>query len=355
MRVVDTPPAMAAPAAMRAAGHDQRLVLVDPKPHPRGAALHHAHGRRPDELSGDEGPELPRHRPADRHRHGLAAGRLARAARDRRRPQAREPDRDAAGRQAHLHHGAGRPARRTTVEFRLEKPTQEAVDDVRDAVSRVRSDLPADLRDPVISKLRPRRLADPHLHGGVEPDGRRGAFLVRRRHRHAHAARGARRRRGDAGRRRDARGPRRARPGAPARAARHGGRHLAPAAPEPARELGRAHRRRRRRAVGAHDRHRADGGRAGADGDQPERRPAHPPRPGRARPRHRGREALGGLSRRQAGRRLRDRAHARRRRGRGRRRRAGGARDAQEERSRASRSPRPSTSSSRSSRTTKAR
>jgi multidrug efflux pump subunit AcrB len=40
-----------------------------------------------------------------------------------------------------------------SVEFRLEKPTQEAVDDVRDAVSRVRSDLPADLRDPVISKM----------------------------------------------------------------------------------------------------------------------------------------------------------------------------------------------------------
>ncbi|MBK1615696.1 RND transporter [Rubrivivax gelatinosus] len=40
-----------------------------------------------------------------------------------------------------------------TVEFRLEKPTQEAVDDVRDAVARVRSDLPADLRDPVIQKV----------------------------------------------------------------------------------------------------------------------------------------------------------------------------------------------------------
>ena len=39
-----------------------------------------------------------------------------------------------------------------TVEFRLEKPTQEAVDDVRDALSRIRSDLPGDLRDPVISK-----------------------------------------------------------------------------------------------------------------------------------------------------------------------------------------------------------
>jgi multidrug efflux pump subunit AcrB len=40
-----------------------------------------------------------------------------------------------------------------TVEFRLEKPTQEAVDDVRDAVSRIRSDLPADLRDPVIARV----------------------------------------------------------------------------------------------------------------------------------------------------------------------------------------------------------
>jgi multidrug efflux pump subunit AcrB len=40
-----------------------------------------------------------------------------------------------------------------TVEFRLEKPTQEAVDDVRDAVTRVRADLPGDLRDPVISKV----------------------------------------------------------------------------------------------------------------------------------------------------------------------------------------------------------
>ncbi|WP_326539023.1 efflux RND transporter permease subunit [Pseudorhodoferax sp.] len=40
-----------------------------------------------------------------------------------------------------------------TVEFRLEKPTQEAVDDVRDAVARIRSDLPGDLRDPTIAKV----------------------------------------------------------------------------------------------------------------------------------------------------------------------------------------------------------
>lgn len=40
-----------------------------------------------------------------------------------------------------------------TAEFRLEKPVQEAVDDVRSAVARVRADLPADLRDPIINKL----------------------------------------------------------------------------------------------------------------------------------------------------------------------------------------------------------
>jgi multidrug efflux pump subunit AcrB len=40
-----------------------------------------------------------------------------------------------------------------TSEFRLEKPVQEALDDVRSAVSKIRADLPDDLRDPVITKL----------------------------------------------------------------------------------------------------------------------------------------------------------------------------------------------------------
>ena len=40
-----------------------------------------------------------------------------------------------------------------TAEFRLEKPVQEALDDVRSAVSRVRADLPGDLRDPVVTRL----------------------------------------------------------------------------------------------------------------------------------------------------------------------------------------------------------
>jgi multidrug efflux pump subunit AcrB len=40
-----------------------------------------------------------------------------------------------------------------TAEFRLEKATQEALDDVRSAVQSVRSDLPADLREPAVSKI----------------------------------------------------------------------------------------------------------------------------------------------------------------------------------------------------------
>lgn len=40
-----------------------------------------------------------------------------------------------------------------TAQFRLEKPGQEALDDVRSAVSKVRADMPADLRDPVVTKL----------------------------------------------------------------------------------------------------------------------------------------------------------------------------------------------------------
>ncbi|MEI8158289.1 MAG: efflux RND transporter permease subunit, partial [Burkholderiales bacterium] len=40
-----------------------------------------------------------------------------------------------------------------TAEFRLEKSGQEALDDVRSAVSRIRGDLPSDVRDPIVNKL----------------------------------------------------------------------------------------------------------------------------------------------------------------------------------------------------------
>ena len=40
-----------------------------------------------------------------------------------------------------------------TAEFRMEKPVQEAVDDVRSAIQSVRADLPSDLRDPIVQKI----------------------------------------------------------------------------------------------------------------------------------------------------------------------------------------------------------
>jgi len=40
----------------------------------------------------------------------------------------------------------------TTVEFILEKPISDAVNDVRDAVARVKADMPAELRDPSVTK-----------------------------------------------------------------------------------------------------------------------------------------------------------------------------------------------------------
>ncbi|MFM1887354.1 MAG: hypothetical protein RL026_2511 [Pseudomonadota bacterium] len=41
----------------------------------------------------------------------------------------------------------------TMVEFELDKPVEVALDDVRDAVSRIRADLPEDLEEPVISRV----------------------------------------------------------------------------------------------------------------------------------------------------------------------------------------------------------
>ncbi len=41
----------------------------------------------------------------------------------------------------------------TTVLFRIEKPTEEAVQDTKDAIDKIRSELPADIEEPVVSKI----------------------------------------------------------------------------------------------------------------------------------------------------------------------------------------------------------
>jgi multidrug efflux pump subunit AcrB len=53
----------------------------------------------------------------------------------------------------HVYTKIGQGLAIVTVEFRLEKPTQEALDDVRDAISRVRADLPAALDEPVVTRV----------------------------------------------------------------------------------------------------------------------------------------------------------------------------------------------------------
>ena len=51
-----------------------------------------------------------------------------------------------------------------TCEFRIEKPIQEALDEIRSAVNLARSDLPNDLLEPVVKKLAGRCWLSPSLH-----------------------------------------------------------------------------------------------------------------------------------------------------------------------------------------------
>ena len=205
-----------------------------------------------------------------------------------------------------------------TVEFRLEKPVQEAVDDVRDAVSRIRSDLPGDLQDPVIGRLSvagapiltytvaSQRMDDEALSWFVDNTVARAMLAVR--------GVGAVARVGGVTRE--------------VRVELDPTRMLAlgATAAEISRQLrqtqqeasgGRARRHRRHRAVGVHHRHRAVGRGTGGARHCAFRRPPHPPRPGSDRVRHGRRAALGGAARRPAGGELRDHAQPRRRRGRG--------------------------------------
>lgn len=59
-----------------------------------------------------------------------------------------------------------------TVEFILEKQLAEAVNDVRDAVARVRADLPSDLRDPTVTKTSTAGRVVLTFTASANPDGR---------------------------------------------------------------------------------------------------------------------------------------------------------------------------------------
>ncbi|MDO8413605.1 MAG: efflux RND transporter permease subunit, partial [Gallionellaceae bacterium] len=57
------------------------------------------------------------------------------------------------GQVKHIHSNISDGLAIVTIEFDLEKDNSEAVNDVRDAISRVRGDLPGDIKDPIISKV----------------------------------------------------------------------------------------------------------------------------------------------------------------------------------------------------------
>ena len=231
----------------------------------------------------NEDPAVPGHRPADGHR---SPRRCPARARRRWRPTSRASSRTRS-RRCRASSTSTRwcsPARSTiTVEFRLEVPTQEAVDGVRDAVSRVRSSLPGDLRDPVVSKVN--LAGSPILTYTVASsrmDDEALSWFVDNTVAQAPALACAASARSSRGRRRP-RGARRARPGAMLA--------LGATAADISRQLrqtqqeasGGPRRRRRRRAVGAHHRHGPVRRGARADGHRPLRRPPRAARPDRAR------------------------------------------------------------------------
>ena len=236
-----------------------------------------------------------------------------------------------------------------TVEFRLEKPTQEALDDVRAAVQRVRGDLPGALRDPVVGKIdlagapiltytvASSRMDDEALSWFVDNEVTKAVLAVRGVGSVARVGGVTREVRVEID------------PAQAAGAERHRRRHLAPAAQRAAGRLAAGVPTSAAcRAVGAHHRH-------GAERAELARMEVPLSDGRRIRldqvatvMRHRGRTAQRRTAERQAGGRLRGGALARRRRsrrGRRRARRAGEAARAQQPRP--ARSPRPSTSSTR--------
>ena len=80
----------------------------------------------------------------------------------------------------------------TTITFRLETDTDRALNDVKDAVTRIRGDLPRSIDEPMIQRSRHCRAANSHLCRDSTRKDARTALVVRRGRGHTRAARGPR-------------------------------------------------------------------------------------------------------------------------------------------------------------------
>ena len=101
----------------------------------------------------NRGAGLPGHRTAYRHHHRHAGRQPRRPSwkpKWRARSRTRSPRLQ--GVKNIYDYGVGRRVHHVTVEFILEKQISDAVNEVRDAVARVKADMPAELRDPTVTK-----------------------------------------------------------------------------------------------------------------------------------------------------------------------------------------------------------
>ena len=156
----------------------------------------------------------------------------------------------------HLHHRGFQV--NIFLEFQIGTPIDRAVTDVRDAVAKVRNDLPHGIMEPLVQRQDVGRGCDLLLRGDHHRAYARGAQLVHRQHGDQAPAGRAGGCAGLAQRRREPRNPRRARSRAPAGARADGGGSQRSVAGAESRRGGRPRAGRRRRAGDPRARRRED-------------------------------------------------------------------------------------------------
>ena len=218
----------------------------------RGAAVHGA-----GVLRAAAGHGRPRHLLPRGHGDHRAAGRRAAGARDPGPAEGRRRRSPASAISTTSPPGRSRARRSSSCSSSIGTPVDRAVADVRDAVAKVRVQLPQGIQEPVVQRVNADGGPMEYYAVSSQLAHRGGAVLVRRQHHHQAAAQCYGRGAGAARRRRQPRDPRRARPGAHAGARHHGRRGQRAAAHAQPRLRRRPRAARRRRAVDPRARRRA--------------------------------------------------------------------------------------------------
>ena len=150
-------------AALREKRREARRRL-DPAPGLRGHVDRGDGGVRRARLSAHRRRPVPERRVSGRHRHRRLSGRRPGDDGEQGRRSDRGEDQHAGRHQDRCARSTSRACRRSIVQFELEVPIDQAMQDIRDKMSRAsQRELPPGIEPPTIQKLRRRRRAD---HGG---------------------------------------------------------------------------------------------------------------------------------------------------------------------------------------------